>query len=82
MAEKEYNINSQLDHPNVVKCFQKTETHWLQPNQNYDKATVLTLEYVSGGELFDYVACGGAMTERVSRFIFSQLLEGLAYIHS
>ena len=39
------------------------------------------MEYISGGELYDYVKVCGAFEEDVALFLFKQLLEGLDYIH-
>ena len=43
---------------------------------------MLTLELVTGGDLYDYVETRGGFSERLCRFIFKQLLEGVNYIHS
>lgn len=40
------------------------------------------LELVGGGELFDFVALGGRLSEATARYYFKQLLEGLAFMHS
>jgi len=39
------------------------------------------MEYISGGELYDYINFGGAFEEDVALFLFKQLLEGLNHIH-
>ena len=40
------------------------------------------LELVGGGELFDFVALGGRLSEATARYYFKQLLEGLSFMHS
>lgn len=40
------------------------------------------LELITGGELFDLVALGGALSENTARFFFKQLVDGLAYMHA
>jgi len=39
------------------------------------------LEYVGGGELFDFVADTGKFSEKVSRTYFHQMMNGLHYLH-
>jgi len=40
------------------------------------------LEHVGGGELFDFVALGGGLSEPYARYFFSEFLEGLEYMHA
>lgn len=39
------------------------------------------LELVSGGELFDFIALGGPLSEETARFYYGQILSGLGYMH-
>jgi serine/threonine protein kinase len=39
------------------------------------------LEYVGGGELFDFVADTGKFSEKVARTYFHQMMNGLHYLH-
>tara|TARA_B110000285_G_C14828257_1_gene469677 strand:- start:211 stop:441 length:231 start_codon:yes stop_codon:yes gene_type:complete len=39
------------------------------------------LEICQGGELFDFIAHGGAFSEPVARHFFKQFMEGLKYCH-
>jgi serine/threonine-protein kinase HSL1 (negative regulator of Swe1 kinase) len=41
----------------------------------------LILEYVDGGELFDYISCKGALQEEEGVRLFRQIIAGLAYCH-
>jgi serine/threonine-protein kinase HSL1 (negative regulator of Swe1 kinase) len=41
----------------------------------------LVLEYVEGGELFDYVSCYGALPEEEAVRLFRQIIAGLSYCH-
>ena len=41
----------------------------------------MVLELAKGGELFDYLASGGALSERFARYYFRQLIEGLSHMH-
>ena len=38
---------------------------------------------VDGGELFDYIAIAGrTFSEKICRYYFKQMLEGIRFIHS
>jgi serine/threonine protein kinase len=41
----------------------------------------MTLEYCSNGDLFNLVKTSGKLSENLSRYIFSQLLDGVEYLH-
>ena len=41
----------------------------------------VVLEIASGGEVFDFIANTGRFQERVARYFFKQLLEGLDHVH-
>ena len=41
----------------------------------------LVLEYLEGGELFDYVSCYGALPEEEAVRLFRQIIAGLSYCH-
>ena len=41
----------------------------------------MVLELVSGGELFDFVALGGKLSEAQARYFFKEMLSGLDYMH-
>ena len=70
-----------LDHKNIVKqithgkaIYKKGDTENLR--------SFIAIELASGGELFDFIAESGALSEREARFYFKQFLEGLDYCHS
>ncbi len=56
-----------------------------QPRYRFIQLTVLirylVLEYVEGGELFDYVSCYGALPEEEAVRLFRQIIAGLSYCH-
>lgn len=39
-------------------------------------------ELVTGGELFDYVSCGGPFSESVTRYYFKQIISALHHCHT
>jgi len=70
---REVSILCSLRHHNVVSIIDVVE----EPS-----ALRLVIELVEGGELFDRIAAVGAFTEPVARYVFTQVAEGLSYIHS
>ena len=71
-VSREIEILKMIRHPNIIQLFEIIET----PKQLF-----LIMEYVSGGELFDYISETGAFTEKFARFYFKQLLQGLDHCH-
>ena len=60
-----------LDHPNIIKLFEVHETR----NSIY-----LIMEYLDGGEFFDYLMEKGKFELTDACKIMRQLLEGLKYL--
>lgn len=61
-----------LNHMNIVKYIDSFET---------SKEIYIAMEYVSGGELFDYVASKEGLSEEESRKIFRQIAQATSHIH-
>ena len=64
-----------LNHPNIVKLidvFEKKE----------DGTTYLIVEYVAGGELFDYIVANGVVKEKEARQFFRQVISAVEYCHA
>ncbi|KAJ3429346.1 protein kinase [Anaeramoeba flamelloides] len=72
-VRREIAIQKLINHPNVVKIFDVYET---------EKHLFLVLEYVSGGELFDYIIECGRVDSSQSREFFQQIIYGLEHFHS
>ncbi|KAJ8919589.1 hypothetical protein NQ315_002211 [Exocentrus adspersus] len=70
---REVDIMKRLDHPHIIKLYQVMETK----NMIY-----LVSEYASQGEIFDYIARYGRMTEDQSRVKFWQILSAVEYCHN
>ncbi|XP_022918996.2 serine/threonine-protein kinase SIK2 isoform X1 [Onthophagus taurus] len=70
---REVDIMKRLDHPHIIKLYQVMETK----NMIY-----LVSEYASQGEIFDYIARYGRMTEEQARGKFWQILSAVEYCHS
>jgi len=71
-----------LNHENIVNLIEYDKEGILEKS-NGERKTVfyIVLELASGGELFDYVAQTGAFSEKVARFYFKALINGLDYVH-
>ena len=69
---REVKVLRLLNHPHIMRLFDviltKTEI-------------VLVLEFAAGGELFDYLAKLGRMTEAHARTLFQQMISAIDYSH-
>ncbi|KAG6853853.1 hypothetical protein C0991_000614 [Blastosporella zonata] len=67
-----------LDHENIVKhiYFEETKT----TVNMY--VLVVFMEYVSGGTLRGILGAFGPFSDKLTRYLTSQILDGLAYLHS
>ncbi|KAK9870851.1 hypothetical protein WA026_009814 [Henosepilachna vigintioctopunctata] len=70
---REVDIMKRLDHPHIVKLYQVMETK----NMIY-----LVSEYASQGEIFEYIAKYGRMSEDQARLKFWQILSAVEYCHN
>ncbi|XP_041074843.1 death-associated protein kinase 2 isoform X3 [Polyodon spathula] len=71
--EREVNILQQIQHPNIITL------HDVYENRT---DTVLILELVSGGELFDFLAQKESLSEEEATQFMKQILDGVNYLHS
>lgn len=69
---REIQILKLLDHPNVVKLLEVIDT----PKHIY-----LVMEYVEGGELFDYIVAHQRVAEPEAVHFFRDIIAGLDYCH-
>lgn len=72
-VKAEWQMLRNLNHLNVLKMFEKFET---------SKYIIIVLEYVAAGDLLSYIKKRNKLTEKVAKYIFKQIIEGLEYIHS
>ncbi|KAL4781589.1 hypothetical protein BJX76DRAFT_350075 [Aspergillus varians] len=70
--EREVVIMKLIEHPNVISLYDV----WENRGELY-----LVLEYVEGGELFDYVSNHGPLPEEEAVRLFRQIIAGLGYCH-
>ena len=72
---------SQLSHPNIVNLLEYSkEAHVEKEDGTKYPVICIALELATGGELFDFVKAG-MYSERIARFYFKQLIDGLDYVH-
>lgn len=74
-SKREVEIMKLLSHPNIVKLLDVVE----KPEEGI---TYLVVEYVAGGELFDYIVAQGRVKERESRQLFRQVVSAVEYCHA
>ena len=70
---KEIEILMKLEHPNIIKIFE-----YYVDEINY----YLIIEYVSGGELFDFISRDKTFSEYKIKKIMKQTFQALSYLHS
>ena len=70
---QEVRILKRFRHPNVVKLFETFESI---------KHIVVVMELWAGGDLLNYVRKRRRLKESYAKYIFKQIIEGIAHIHS
>ena len=69
----ETNLMRGLYHPAVTKILETFET---------DQYMLIIMEYISGGNLQNFVKKRRKLCEKTSRILFRQLIQGIKYIHN
>lgn len=75
MAEKvrrEINILKMCTHPHIIRLYEVIDT----PTDIF-----VIMEFVSGGELFDYIVSRGRLPADEARHFFHQIISGIEYCH-
>ena len=75
MAEKvrrEIANLKRFSHPHIIRLYEVIHT----PTDIF-----VVMEYVSGGELFDYIVHKGRLSETEARHFFQQIIAGIEYCH-
>ena len=62
-----------MRHKSVVKLFETFET---------EKHYLFIMELCAGGDLLSYVRKRRKVNEKVAKYLFKQIIEGIGYIHS
>ena len=71
--EREIVIMKLIEHPNLLGLWDVYET---------SKELFLVMEYVAGGELFDYLVARGRLRPHEARSYFRQIIFGVDYCHT
>ena len=69
----ETNLMRKLNHPNITKILETFED---------DKYIFIIMEYINGGNLFSFVKKRRKLSEKISKFLFRQIILGIQHIHS
>eukprot|EP00043_Microstomoeca_roanoka_P005124 m.53730 g.53730 ORF g.53730 m.53730 type:complete len:497 (-) comp12819_c1_seq1:195-1685(-) len=69
---REIQILKLFRHPHIIRLYQVVST---------PKEIFMIMEYVSGGELFEYIRHHGRLSENESRRFFQQIISGVDYCH-
>ncbi|KAJ6232591.1 protein kinase [Anaeramoeba flamelloides] len=70
---REISIQKLIKHPSVIQIYDVYET---------EKNLFLVLEYISGGELFDYIVNTKEISPTEARSFFQQIIYAVEHIHS
>jgi serine/threonine protein kinase len=70
--EREIQVMRLMKHKNVVRLYDVLQSK---------KHLFIVMEYISGGELFEYISNHQLTTEQAFK-LFKQIIEGLGYCHS
>ncbi|CEG41704.1 camk camkl ampk protein kinase [Plasmopara halstedii] len=70
---REIKILKRNRHPNVIQLYEVIDA----PDHIY-----LIMEHVDGGEMFEYIVAHRRICEPEAAYLFRQIVDGLAYLHS
>ena len=79
--DTELDVLRHMNHRNIVKLVEVGQGYQVHPKKGRKLVRFIVLELIGGGELFDFVALGGRLTESQARHYFRQLMEGLGHMH-
>ncbi len=71
--EREVSILKLIDHPYVMKLYDVWETR---------RHLFIVLEFVDGGELFDYITSRGRLPRHDALRVAAQIVQGLEHCHT
>jgi len=71
-VRREIKILKLFYHPHIIRLYEVIYT----PTDIY-----MVMEFVPGGELFDFIVSNGRLTEPRARVMFQQLISGVEYCH-
>ncbi|CCI47099.1 unnamed protein product [Albugo candida] len=71
-VRREISLLRKMRHPHIIRLYEVIDT----PTDIF-----MVLEYVAGGELFDYIVSKGRLMPEEARHFFHQILSGVEYCH-
>lgn len=71
--QREINVLLSISHPNIVRTYDIFDER---------DTLYLVMEFVAGGDFFDYVVKKGRLREGVAKHIMWQMLQGIDYLHA
>eukprot|EP00345_Euplotes_harpa_P014646 CAMPEP_0168338616 /NCGR_PEP_ID=MMETSP0213-20121227/12952_1 /TAXON_ID=151035 /ORGANISM="Euplotes harpa, Strain FSP1.4" /LENGTH=346 /DNA_ID=CAMNT_0008344451 /DNA_START=298 /DNA_END=1338 /DNA_ORIENTATION=+ len=78
--KSEVKILKKLKHPNILKLYDYNYK-FASVGGEANSVTYISLEYAENGSLFNYLAKGGNLTDKMARHFFHQLISALEYLH-
>lgn len=66
--DSELEVLQHLKHRNIVRLVEVNQGYQVHPKKGRKLVKFIVLELVGGGEFFDFVALGGALSEPQARF--------------
>ncbi len=73
LVRREISVVQRLSHANICSLFQVVES---------PEVIGIAMEFCSGGEMKDYVACRIKLSEVESRLYYTQVISALSYMHA
>jgi len=71
-VRREIDILKMFSHPHIIRLYEVIDT----PSTIY-----CVMEYIEGGEMFDYIVARGRLSEDEARSFFQQIVSGVEYCH-
>ncbi|KFQ14626.1 Serine/threonine-protein kinase SIK2, partial [Leptosomus discolor] len=78
---REVQIMKMLDHPHIIKLYQSHVQFLRQQVMETKSMLYLVTEFAKNGEIFDYLASHGRLSESEARRKFWQILSAVEYCH-
>lgn len=83
LLKKEHCTTSKLeDHPNILKSFYTNPEGSFIHNGKKEDVMYNVIEFAENGSLSNFVRITGSIEEGLVRFMFSQILNAVSYMHS
>ena len=80
-VDTEFEALSTLNHRNIIRLIEADRGYQVNPQKGSKLVDYIVLELVGGGELFDFIALGGGLTEPQARYFMSEFMSAVGYMH-